>query len=348
MPTIEVHTAVPYPVVIERGLLSRLGEALRERLAPCRVALLTDSCTAALFAARAEAALAAAGFTVSRITVPAGEESKSWQTLGAVLEELAALSLTRSDALLSLGGGMTGDLGGLAAALFLRGIPFVQVPTTLLSAVDASVGGKSAVNLSAGKNLVGAVRQPLAVFCDPELLEALPAPLIADGMAEAIKLGVLGAEGVWPQVTADFCDREALIAACVAYKAALVEQDEEDNGPRRALNLGHTFGHAIERHSGYALSHGQAVAIGLAVMTRAAREKGWCDSITAERILTALRKNSLPLRYPAKAEELMPFVLEDKKRRGDTLVIIVPNALGYCTLRRSKPAELTELLRLGL
>lgn len=348
MPIIEVRTAKPYKVWIERGLLDRVGELLSCIHAPCRAVLIADETAAAHYAARAEASLAAAGFSVELLPLAPGEHSKSWETLGNLLERLATLALTRGDVILSLGGGVCGDLAGLAAALYLRGLPFVQIPTTLLSAVDASVGGKSAVNLAAGKNLVGAVCQPLCVFCDPDLLDSLPPAAIADGMAEAIKLGVLGAEGVWQQATSPTPDREALIAGCVACKAALVEQDEQDTGVRHALNLGHTFGHAIERHSDYALSHGQAVAIGLAVMTRAALQKGWCDSISAERILTALRKNNLPIQYRCRPEELMPYVLEDKKRRGDTVTIVVPMNVGTCTLRKATPAELRELLRLGL
>lgn len=348
MPRIKVHTASPYSVLVQRGLISRIGQELIALHAPCRVALLADTVSEMLCAEEAEASLTAAGFSVSRIILPPGEQNKSWQTLGEVLERLAALHLTRGDLLLGIGGGVMGDLGGLAAALYLRGVPFVQAPTTLLAAVDASVGGKSAVNLTAGKNLVGAVKQPLAVFCDPDLLADLPAVLVSDGMSEAIKLGVLGAEGVWEQVTSDAPDLEALITACVSCKAALVEQDENDMGARHALNLGHTFGHAIEQHSGYALSHGQAVAAGLAIMTRAAVERGWCDSITAERIYAVLRRWQLPLRYACTAEELMPYVLEDKKRQGDTVVIVVPNKLGYCTLQKAKPQELLELLRLGL
>lgn len=347
MSVITVHTREAYSIRIERGLLPRLEQALSEVFPSCRIALLTDDTTGALYGDPAAAALSESGYAVTRITVPHGEESKSWQTLGHVLEELAAAELTRADALLALGGGMIGDLGGLAAALYRRGIACVQVPTTLLAAVDASVGGKTAVDLAAGKNLAGIIRQPTAVLCDPDLLDALPAPLLRDGMAEIIKMGVLGAEGVWGELTEKSPDLAALTAACTAYKAALVEQDEGDCGIRRALNLGHTFGHAIERRSGYTLSHGQSVAIGLAMMTRAARERGWCDSITAERILTALRRHSLPVKSPYPPEELLPFALADKKRLGDSIVIVIPNQIGYCTLRSVSPRELEELLRLG-
>lgn len=348
MPEITVNTTLSYPVKIERGIILHLGEAMEPLLPPCRVALLTDDITASLFGAKALRSLEGAGYDVSVITIPHGEENKDWDTLGDILEELAEAGLTHSDALLALGGGMVSDLGGLAAALYRRGIAFFAAATTLLAALDATVGGKTAVNLASGKNLAGVIRQPSGVFCDPDVLDALPETLRRDGMAEAIKMGVLGAEGVWGLIAQPKPDLEALVAACVAYKAAVVEQDAEDTGIRRSLNLGHTFGHAIEKRSGYTLTHGQAVSIGLAIITRAARTRGACDSISAERILTALRRHSLPTRCPYPAEELLEFALQDKKREGDEIAVVLPNAIGFCSLRKYSPRELGELLRQGL
>ena len=248
--------------------------------------------------------LEGAGYRPVRISLPAGETGKTWAVLGDLLERLAEEGLSRGDLLVVLGGGSACDVGGLAAALYHRGMDVAYLATTLLAGVDAAIGGKTAVDLPAGKNLAGVIRQPLAVLIDPDSLKTLPPLALADGMAEAIKTGVLAGEELWPLVAAPEPDYEAILCGCAAYKAAIVSQEAQDTGIRLFLNLGHTIGHAVERHSGYALSHGQAVAIGLAGMARAGAALGWCDSITAERIKTALKRRGLPLRYRCRPEEL--------------------------------------------
>lgn len=348
MPLITVNTDPACPVMIERGLLARSGEVLARYHNPCRVALFTDPTVGALYGAALESALAKAGFSAERIILPAGETCKSWQTLGAVLEELAARGFCRSDLVLTLGGGTVGDLGGLAAALYHRGIPCVNLPTTLLAAVDAAIGGKTAVDLAAGKNLAGVIRQPLAVLCDPDLLATLPPPQRANGMAEVIKTGVLGAAGVWEQIARPLPDEEALIAACAAYKAALVASDETDKGPRQLLNLGHTIGHAIEKASGYTVPHGQAVAIGLAAMARAAAYMGDMPAEDAAAIQDALRRWGLPVDTSFSAEVLLPLIAGDKKRRGEEYTIVWPIGIGRCCLRSVTEADLSEILQAGL
>ena len=220
--------------------------------------------------------------------------------------------------------------------------------TTLLAGVDATIGGKTAVDLPAGKNLAGVIRQPLAVLIDPDSLKTLPPSALADGMAEAIKTGVLAGEELWPLVAAPEPDYEAILCGCAAYKAAIVSQEAQDAGIRLSLNLGHTIGHAVERHSGYTLSHGRAVAIGLASMARAGAALGWCDSITAERIKTALKRRGLPLRYRCRPEELLPYLWSDKKRQGEELTVVLPQQIGCCTLRKMTKPQLLGLLRAGL
>ena len=287
--TIQVHTVPAYEVSIGGGLLHTCGQHLAQVLAPCHVAVITDSTVAPLYLDTVCGSLRSAGFAVSSYVFPAGEQHKHIGTFAAILEFLAEQRLTRTDCIAALGGGVVGDMAGFAAATFLRGIRYVQLPTTVLSAVDSSVGGKTAIDLKAGKNLAGAFLQPAAVLCDTDCLASLPAEVFADGAAEAIKTGILCDESLFTlfedgTLTADPAE---IIARCVAYKAGVVERDEKEQNERRLLNLGHTIGHAIEKCSNYAIPHGHAVAAGLAIMAKAAANLGWTDPATAERRLPA-------------------------------------------------------------
>ena len=250
----------------------------------------------------------------------------------------------------ALGGGVTGDMAGFAAAVYLRGIRYVQLPTTLLAAVDSSVGGKTAVDLAAGKNLAGAFCQPAAVLCDTDCLKTLPPDVFADGAAEAVKTGVLADPSLFTlfedgTLTAD---PGAVIARCVQYKAGVVERDEKEQGERKLLNLGHTVGHAIEKCSGYTIPHGHAVAAGLAVIARAAERLGWTEGPIAERIAVCLAKNGLPTGTDFPAETLAEAALSDKKRAGGDITLVVPRAIGRCELKTLPVAELLPVIRAGL
>ena len=348
MPTISVQTTPSYPILIERGLLRKAGQTLLPLHPPCRAALLSDDTVFSLYGRAVMDSLEGAGYRPVRISLPAGETGKTWAVLGDLLERLAEEGLSRGDLLVVLGGGSACDVGGLAAALYHRGMDVAYLATTLLAGVDAAIGGKTAVDLPTGKNLAGVIRQPLAVLIDPDSLKTLPPSALADGMAEAIKTGVLAGEELWPLVAAPEPDYEAILCGCAAYKAAIVSQEAQDTGIRLFLNLGHTIGHAVERHSGYTLSHGRAVAIGLASMARAGAALGWCDSITAERIKTALKRRGLPLRYRCRPEELLPYLWSDKKRLGEELTVVLPQQIGCCTLRKMTRPQLLQLLREGL
>ena len=272
--TIPVRVRPPYDVRIGSGLLGRCGDYLAALLGQRRIAVLADDTVASLYLDTVTAALEDAGFAVCSHIFPSGEGRKNLSTLTELLEFLASEHLTRTDCVAALGGGVTGDMAGFAAAVYLRGIRYVQLPTTLLAAVDSSVGGKTAVDLTAGKNLAGAFCQPAAVICDTDCLKTLPPDVFADGAAEAVKTGVLSDEALFAlfedgTLTADPGE---VIARCVAYKAGVVERDEKEQGERKLLNLGHTVGHAIEKCSGYVIPHGHAVAAGLAVIARAADE----------------------------------------------------------------------------
>lgn len=346
--TIPVHTTPPYTVTVGSGLLSSCGSRLREVLSPCRIAVITDSHVAPLYLDQVCASLQNAGFSVVSRVVPAGEQHKTMATLAQLLEFLAEEHLTRTDCVVALGGGVIGDMAGFAAAVYLRGIRCVQLPTTLLSAVDSSVGGKTAVDLCAGKNLAGAFFQPAAVLCDTDCLSTLPPELLADGAAEAIKTGVLCDEGLFSLFESGSLDLPEIIARCVTYKAGVVERDPTEQGERKLLNLGHTVGHAIEACSGFAIPHGHAVAAGLAIMARAAETRGWADGPLAERIAACLAQNGLPIGTNYSAEALAQAALSDKKRAGDTITVVVPRQIGLCELRKLPVSQLQSLIAAGL
>ena len=350
METIPVRTSPFYQVTIGPGLLPQCGERLREVMAPCHIAVVTDSNVAPLYLERVKNSLEAAGFTVSTCSFPAGEGSKNLSTLSGILEFLARRRLTRADCVAALGGGVVGDMAGFAAAVYLRGIKYVQLPPTLLAAVDSSVGGKTAVDLAAGKNLAGAFLQPAAVFCDTDCLGTLSPHFFADGAAEAIKTGVLCDEGLFAlfEEGALKTDPQEVIARCVRYKAGVVERDEKEQGERKLLNLGHTVGHAIEKCSGYTVTHGHAVAAGMAVMARAAEVLGWTDAPLAERIAACLEKNSLPTGTSFSAEELADAALADKKRAGGEITLVIPRRVGCCERKTVPVADLLPIIRAGL
>lgn len=348
--TIQVRTAPAYEVAIGSGLLPACGQRLRDILGPCHAAVIADSTVAPLYLGTVTASLEAAGFAVSSYVFPAGEAHKNFETLSAILEFLAEERLTRTDCVAALGGGVTGDMAGFAAAVYLRGIRCVQLPTTLLSAVDSSVGGKTAIDLRAGKNLAGAFLQPAAVLCDTGCLDTLPAAVFADGAAEAIKTGVLCDESLFSLFedgTLTAAPGE-VIARCVAYKAGVVERDEKEQNERRLLNLGHTVGHAIEKCSGYAIPHGHAVAAGLAIIARSAEALGWTEEPIAERIAACLQKNGLPTGTEYGAAELAHAASADKKRAGADITLVIPRKIGVCELKKIPVSELLPVIAAGL
>ena len=348
--TIQVHTSPAYEVSIGGGLLHDCGRHLRTVMSPCHMAVVTDSTVAPLYLERVTASLRDAGFTVSHYVFPAGEAHKNFGTLSGILEFLAQAHLTRTDCVAALGGGVTGDMAGFAAAVYLRGIRCVQLPTTLLSAVDSSVGGKTAIDLEAGKNLAGAFLQPAAVLCDTDCLRSLPPEVFADGAAEAIKTGVLDDESLFALFENGTLTAapEEVIARCVSYKAGVVERDEKEQGERKLLNLGHTAGHAIEKCSGYAIPHGHAVAVGLAIIARSAEALGWAAEPIAARIAACLAKNGLPTGTNYTAEALAEAALADKKRSGGDITLVIPKKIGVCELKKVPIADLLPIIRAGL
>lgn len=350
MKTVSVTASRNYEVKIGRGLLDRAGEELRGLTGTDGIAVVTDSNVAPLYLDRLERSLRAAGYGVQSFVFPAGEASKNGETYLKLLGFLADCHLTRTDTVVALGGGVTGDLSGFAAATYLRGLGFVQIPTTLLAAVDSSVGGKTAIDLPEGKNLAGTFYQPMAVLCDLDTLDTLPEAVFREGCAEVIKYAVLFDEDLFRHLWDRGLgfDRTAVVARCVECKRDVVKADEFDTGARQLLNLGHTVGHGIERASGYTVPHGAAVAAGMAIISRASAKLGVCSPKTAETIEEMLRRFGLPTGTSYPAEALISGMLSDKKRSGSTINLILPEKIGRCRVQKTPVAELSSILKAGL
>ena len=345
-----VKASVEYAILIGRGILGQLGEEVKKRIQPCKAAIITDTTVEKLYAEKAELSLREAGFTTCRFVYPAGEQSKHIGTLSDILEFLAEEEMTRQDIIIALGGGVCGDMAGFAAAVYQRGIRFVQVPTTFLAAVDSSVGGKTAIDLKAGKNMAGAFYQPHLVLCDVDMLDTLPEEVFADGIAETLKYGIIGDVELFEKTaTGTFRDDlEEIIETCVKMKRDIVMEDEFDTGVRQLLNLGHTLGHAIEKKSDFTISHGHAVAIGMHLIAKAAEEKGMAENGLAEKIRKALENNQLPVSIGYSAEEITEGALKDKKRRGGEISFVFPEKIGHCEIVKVPVAEVTKLIEKAL
>ena len=340
--TIHVEASRSYDILIGRGILAGLGDFIRPLLGNCRLAVLTDSNVDALYGDAIINHLNEAGYDACKYVIPAGEASKCADNLLAFLNFMASSQLTRSDAVVAFGGGVVGDLGGLSASLYLRGVKYVQVPTTLLASVDSSVGGKTAIDIPAGKNLVGSFYQPSLVCCDTALMDTLAPEIYRDGCAEVIKYGMILDAGLYDTLHTLPFDREAVVARCVEIKRDVVQQDEFDNGIRGLLNFGHTFGHAIEKLSDFGISHGEAVAKGMVIAARMAPLCGLCD--VADELSALLVRYGFDISCPYGAQEIYDALLSDKKRRGGNISVVLPRAVGDCTLVTMPVEELAVLL----
>src|SRR4249920_2365795 len=332
-----------YDIVIGRGLLASLGERIKNLRPDARVAIVTDETVAAHHLAAAEAALKAVGIDSAPILVPAGEGSKNYATFEKVCEAIIAARVERNDLVVALGGGVIGDLAGFAAACARRGLDFVQVPTTLLAQVDSSVGGKTGINSRQGKNLVGAFHQPVLVVADSALLDTLPKREFRAGYAEVAKYGLLGdaaffawLEKNWQDVFAGGPGREHAIAVCCRAKAGIVARDERETGERALLNLGHTFGHALEAGCGFSdrLLHGEAVALGVALAFEFSAKKNLLSVAQADQVKRHLAAVGLPTDMSClpdgrpSADHLMDLMLQDKKVRRGKLTLILARGIG--------------------
>ncbi len=336
METILVSASKEYEVIIGKDILPSLGGRCASVFGKSRAVIVTDSNVAPLWLEKTEKSLGEAGIETLSFVFKAGEESKNKETLFELLEFMAKNKLTRTDFAVALGGGVTGDMTGLAASLYLRGIEFVQVPTTLLAAVDSSVGGKTAVNLTAGKNLMGAFYQPSLVLCDTLTLGTLPDEIFADGMAEVIKYGVIFDRELFDSVKDGNVSEnlEKIIAKCVELKRDVVARDEFDKGERQLLNFGHTMAHSIEKCSNFEVSHGSAVAIGMVIASKASAKLGWSEEDCTDEIIRANKNNNLPVGCDFAPSDLADAALSDKKRAGNSITFVVPGKIGNCVLKK--------------
>ncbi len=332
MKKFEISTSHPYDICIGEGIMSESGDLISQVLEPCKIAIITDTNVNGLYSQVFLTSLIEKGFEVSKIIFPAGEHSKNLTTYGNLLEALADEGISRSDAIAALGGGVVGDISGFAAATYMRGIKYVQIPTTYISSIDASVGGKTGINLLSGKNLAGAFWQPSMVICDPKVFESLPSEQLLEGVSEAIKMGICSDGSLIPKVLKN--DYLYVIERAVSIKKSIVEADELDTGLRQILNFGHTVGHCIEKASSYSISHGQAVAKGMAAEAKACAAMGFTSEDVYDEIVSILTEAGFDLSIPYSAEELYSYALLDKKISYGKITVTVPDRIGQSHLSK--------------
>jgi 3-dehydroquinate synthase len=349
MISVQVNMSREYSVLVGGGLLSNAGERIMAACGGETAVLVSDDIVNKLYGDVVERSLFTAGYAVTRFVFPHGERSKNTETYISLLRTLAGAKLTRQDILVALGGGVVGDMTGFAASSYLRGIPFAQLPTSLLAMVDSSVGGKTAVDLPEGKNLVGAFYQPHIVLCDYEALDTLPAEIFHDGCAEMIKHGVILSAELFDLLKGQIQPMmEDIIARNVSIKRDVVTADERETGIRRILNFGHTIGHGIEKHSEYTVPHGSAVAIGMVIASRGAARIGLCDQECHLEIAEAVKRYALPHTTDIAPDHLIEAAFFDKKRSGKRITLILPEKIGKCVAKDFSLDELAEFIRLAM
>lgn len=350
MNRITVQTSNGYDVIVGKDLYPHIGEFILNIATPKKAAIISDSNVFPIFGKQITQNLQNSGMEVCSFVFEAGEQSKTCETYIQLLNFLAEQQITRTDMLVALGGGVVGDITGFAAATYLRGIKYIQIPTTLLAMVDSSVGGKTAIDLPAGKNLVGAFYQPALVICDIMALESLPHSIFCDGCAEVVKYAVLYDSELFSHLfeNGTAFDREMVISRCITLKRDVVCDDEFDIGGRQRLNLGHTIGHGVEAASNFAISHGQAVAIGMAIIARAAVKLGFCSVSDKDRIIQTLNMFQLPTETSLNPQMLYQYALSDKKRTGNFLNLIIPEMIGQCRIEKTPIQQLISIIEAGL
>ena len=334
MQQITVHTKTPYSIYIEDGLLDEAGGRIASLFPGAAAAVVTDDNVERYHGQALMESLQKSGVRAAKYVIPHGEQSKNLQSAGQLYRFFSENEITRKDIVIALGGGVCGDLAGFAAATWLRGVRYVQLPTTFLAAIDSSAGGKTAVDIPAGKNLVGAFWQPSLVLCDPKTLDTLPDSDFADGAAEAVKYAAIFDR----QLLALLEDGQArrrlgeIIARCIDLKRMVVEEDERDTGRRQLLNFGHTLGHAIEQLSHFTISHGRGVAAGMVELTRRTEALGMTEPGCAGMLSRALSAYRLPTKYDGPLSILCPAILGDKKRKGGQITFITLEKMGHAVL----------------
>lgn len=352
MSIVQVRASQTYDVLVDEYGLDDLGVVCQRVGAYDAAFVLTDSNVAPLYLGRAVASLTQAGYTVHTMAFEAGEQSKTLATYGQCLAACAQAGLTRDSAIVALGGGVVGDIAGFVAATYMRGCHCVQVPTSLLACVDSSVGGKTAVDLPQGKNLVGAFFQPDAVVVDTALLETLPPHFFTDGCAEIIKYGAIRDAELFAELETPLVPGDArlahVIARCVAIKRDVVESDERESGVRQILNFGHTLGHAIEKLSDFRITHGFAVGCGMVLAAQACAVRGACCEEDARRIKAIVEAYGLLAEAPFSANAVFQAALSDKKRHGSSMNVVALDRIGHAEVQRLDLDAFAQFVRDGM
>ncbi len=334
MKTIDIKTGKSYQVLVGKNLIKEAGKKIRAIKPYKKIAVITDDLVYRLHGDELKESLSKEGLQYEFFFFDNGEQSKNSNTLNKIYEFLTLYGISRTDLIVAFGGGVVGDVAGFAAATYLRGVDYIQIPTTLIAQTDSSVGGKTAIDTPLGKNLVGAFYQPKLVLCDVDMLSTLKRDVFNAAMAEVIKYALLSDSDLFStleNVPIDQC-LEEVVERCVQIKADVVAEDEFDTGKRMLLNLGHTMGHAVENHSHYTVSHGEGVAIGMTMMLKACVNHHMLDEGVYQRFLNLLAKFSLPTHYDkASLKELTQIAFHDKKRNADSISIVVCEGIGKCS-----------------
>ncbi|MBR5516092.1 MAG: 3-dehydroquinate synthase [Clostridia bacterium] len=347
MLSLNVKTSKPYNVLIGAGLLDSVAKEISILKKPGKCIIVSDDIVWALYGEKVKADLENAGYNVCEFVFANGENSKNMETVLSILECCFENQLTRSDFAIALGGGIVGDITGFASSIYLRGIDFIQIPTTLLSAIDSSVGGKTGVNCSYGKNLIGAFHQPIKVICDTNTFSTLPYDIYTAGICEALKYGVIRDAALFDEIASMEFDIEKTVYRCIEIKAEIVEKDEFDHGERQLLNFGHTLAHSIEALSDFEISHGHAVGLGMLLISKACESKNLCAKGVSDKIKKALEDYNIEYNNKFSAKELCFAALNDKKRKGDSITLVIPEYMGKCSLYKIKISELEEFITAG-
>lgn len=346
MKKLTVNVQDKYDILIEKGIIKNCGNYIKNVTNAKKIVIISDTNVEKLFLKTVEKSVKENGFEVFSYVFEAGESSKTTNTVISMVEFLAEKGLTREDTVVALGGGVCGDMAGFAAAIYLRGIKFVQIPTSLLAQIDSSVGGKTAVDLPQGKNLCGAFYQPSLVLIDPDVLDTLPEHYFSDGMAEAIKYGCIKSKSLFERIenenAKDFI--EDLIYECVDIKRVVVENDEKEMGERALLNFGHTAGHSIEKLYNFeGISHGEAVGIGMVMITEACEKHNLTEKGTSNRISNVLEKYNLKTKDNHSIKDIVDSMSSDKKRTGSGIKFIMLNSIGDSFIKLVEYKEMAEL-----
>ncbi len=348
MNRMHINVSKPYDVIIGRGLINETASLIESVCISKRVAVITDDIVDGLYSQNVVNQLKNNAFDVFKFVFTNGEQSKNINTLSDILEFLASNEFKRNDTIIALGGGVVGDIAGLSAALYARGIRFIQIPTTLLAMVDASIGGKTAIDLKAGKNLAGCFWQPSIVICDVDIIENLPQKIFTEGMGEVIKYDVIGNYGICDMVQKETIkdNLESVISTCIESKRQIVQKDEfETSGVRKLLNVGHTIAHGIEKMSDYKVPHGFAVGTGLVWEAAIAYLMRLCDLETFETIKNAVAKAGLMVDLPYDLNDFVNCMKKDKKNEDSRISFLLPNKIGKCKEYKLIYTELAELLK---